>query len=293
MTRIAVAIVTAGRRDILSICVAQLSKQTRLPEALFICPAALKDIDESAIKQFPSCTEIIVGPVGSSHQRNAIMRRAANFDIWVFLDDDFLADPEYVAVAEQLFNADEKIVVASGAQIVDGAGGPGISVDQGITALENFSPSESALSCTDSYSGYGCNMVVRSDVARNHNVFFDERLPGYGWWEDVDFCRRLSGYGRIVRSRQLRGVHLGSKNGKSPGKRLGYSQVANLLYLSSKGSITFRTACHAIARHFAANLAGSISPEPWIDRSGRLRGNLAAFLDIYRGQLRPERALDQ
>ena len=45
---------------------------------------------------------------------------------------------------------------------------------------------------------------------------FDENLPLYGWLEDVDFCRQLARYGRIVKNIRLIGVHLGSKGDAEP-----------------------------------------------------------------------------
>jgi hypothetical protein len=44
-------------------------------------------------------------------------------------------------------------------------------------------------------------------------------------------------------------------------------------------------------QNIAANLLKSLAPEPWIDRRGRLRGNLIALLDIARGQVDPRRIL--
>jgi len=33
-------------------------------------------------------------------------------------------------------------------------------------------------------------------------------------------------------------------------------------------------------------------PEPWVDRRGRVRGNLMAFRDLLRGRLDPRRILE-
>ena len=45
------------------------------------------------------------------------------------------------------------------------------------------------------FSGYGCNMAVRLAPMREHGLRFDERLPLYGWQEDVDLSRRLAAFG--------------------------------------------------------------------------------------------------
>ena len=46
-----------------------------------------------------------------------------------------------------------------------------------------------------------------------------------------------------------------------------------------------------ISRNIAANLARSFYPEPWIDRHGRLKGNLLALMDLLRGTASPARIL--
>jgi GT2 family glycosyltransferase len=171
--------------------------------------------------------------------------------------------------------------------LADGAGGPGLSIEAGLAALETADPLTATETLTPTFNGYGCNMAVRLDIATKHAIEFDENLPLYGWWEDVDFSRRLAPFGRIVLSDRLRGVHLGSKSGRSPGKRLGYSQVANLVYLRSKGSISGRVALKRIAMNVAANFARSFYPEPWVDRRGRLAGNAIAFAHFFLGKLSP------
>lgn len=286
--KISIGIATAGRREILSATVRQLAKQTRLPDCLYICPASPDDLDMSCLDAFPALHEVVDGPRGSSHQRNAILRTARNSDLIVFFDDDFLADPCYLAETEQLFMNRPDIVVATGHVLADGATGPGLSVNEGLAVLARTGSLLDTALLVPTYGAYGCNMVVRLKSAVEHAIEFDERLPLYGWWEDIDFSRRLLPFGKIRRSYRLRGVHLGSKSGRSPGKRLGYSQVANLLYLLSKGSISRRVAFKRIALNVAANVGRSFFPEPWIDRRGRLMGNAIAFAHLFQGKLSPD-----
>ena len=141
------------------------------------------------------------------------------------------------------------------------------------------------------HNGYGCNMAVRRDVIIRNDVLFDETLPLYGWWEDVDFSRRVAPFGRILHANRLRGVHMGSKSGRTPGKRLGYAQVINIVYMMRKGSVTLPVGAARIARNIAANLFRQVSPEPWVDRRGRLRGNLMALGDSLLGDVDPQRIL--
>jgi hypothetical protein len=42
----------------------------------------------------------------------------------------------------------------------------------------------------------------------------------------------------------------------------------------------------------AMNLVRSLAPEPWVDRRGRLRGNLLALADLMRGRMHPMRVME-
>lgn len=86
------------------------------------------------------------------------------------------------------------------------------------------------------------------------------------------------------------GVHLGVKGGRVSGRKLGYSQVMNPIYLNRKNTMTLRHALEQIGRNVVANVIMSVRPEPYIDRRGRLFGNLIALFDIIRLRLTPERA---
>lgn len=83
---------------------------------------------------------------------------------------------------------------------------------------------------------------------------------------------------------------MGVKGGRTSGERLGYSQVANPLYLMKKGNMTPRLAAGQIFRNVASNVVRSLVPESYVDRKGRLKGNLLAFVDVLTGGLAPERA---
>jgi hypothetical protein len=86
------------------------------------------------------------------------------------------------------------------------------------------------------------------------------------------------------------GVHLGVKRGRVSGRKLGYSQVINPLYLVRKKTMPLRDALRHVVRNVASNMVRSFAPEPWVDRRGRLRGNLIGVCDFLRGRLTPERA---
>ena len=210
----------------------------------------------------------------------------------LFLDDDFLPAPDYLAVTEAVFAARPDAAVTDGTVIADGAKGPGLTVAEGRALLAADRLPADTMACAPHFNGYGCNMAVRMATVRAHGLRFDEALPLYAWYEDIDFTRRLGRHGAILRLQGARGVHLGVKSGRVPGRRLGYSQVANPIYLARKGSFPWSHALPSALRHLAMNAARAAWPEPHVDRAGRLGGNLLAVWDLVRGRASPERVLE-
>ncbi len=286
---LAVGFATCGRATILAEAITQLSAQSRQPDHVFVCYTAASDIaglvpndDTTFIKSEP----------GLPRQRNAILDAAVDVETMLFLDDDFLVDGNYVETIARVFAGSPAIVIATGTPYADDIKGPGLDVAQGRAIIADAGTQPLDLRFSAAPHGYGCNMAVNLAAARAHNIRFDERLPLYGWSEDVDFSHRLGKFGRIVKLPGARGVHLGVKSGRSSGRRLGYSQIANPLYLLRKGSYSWRRAAGSVTRNLAANIARAAWPEPFIDRRGRLRGNILAFADLLRGRLQPERVLE-
>lgn len=285
---IAIGIATRGRPGILRATLAQVSAQTRQPTRVLVCHTAQEDV---AGLTAPG-VEFITAAPGLPAQRNAILDRLGGSDAILFLDDDFLMAPRYVEATLGAMQADPGVVVTTGDLIADGIKGPGFSPDDALAMIEADGRTPPPDVAIPAPHGYGCNMAIRHDVAQAHGVRFDERLPLYAWSEDMDFTHRLGRHGRIVKLRGARGVHLGVKQGRTSGHRLGYSQVANPIYLFQKGSYTLGRAARSVGRNVAANLVHSVRPEPWIDRRGRLLGNARAVADIVRGRLSPERILE-
>jgi glycosyltransferase involved in cell wall biosynthesis len=290
--KIAIGIATAGRRGILTEALRELSRQTLLPDIVFVCPAAETDCDAAEAANLPYPLIVIKGPRGLPAQRNAILDVARDFTILVFFDDDFFAFPSYLAEVELCFAAEPTVVAMSGHVIADGIGGPGLSVAAARAALAAFEQPAVDQPLMDQYNAYGCNMALRLAPVHGHGLRFDENLPLYGWLEDVDFCRRLSSYGRIVRNERTVGVHLGSKRGRTSGVHFGYSQIANPIYLWRKGTLRIDVALGQMSRNLLANLANAIRAEPWIDRRGRVLGNALGLFDLFLGRLHPRRILE-
>jgi hypothetical protein len=288
-----VGIATAGRREILSKAIQFLACQSRLPDRLLICPTRLSDVEEAFAERFPAPTLILDSALGAATQRNRILSVAHEADVIVFFDDDFFAHHNYLLNVEKLFLAHPDVVAATGRNLfADGAQGPGLSVEEGSRIIGSRSSNESCdQQIIEDYGTYGCNMAFRLDPIRLNNIIFDENLPLYSWMEDVDFSHQMSHYGRIVKSKNLRGVHLGIKLGRTSGVRFGYSQIANPIYLTRKGTMSRKHARTIISRNVGANLIRSLYPERWIDRRGRLKGNVLAVIDLAVGRLSPDRIL--
>lgn len=290
---ITVAIASANRCKILEEVIPHIQKQTRLPNSIIICAPSKNDIPSETLSKLNCNVQQIVSERGLCRQRNAILVEAGDADIVLFLDDDFLMASDYLENLEAFFRTQTDVVMSTGTVQADGILGPGFTVDDGLQILndsENSPPSENT-AYVQIYNCYGCNMAIRMSAIRNNNLMFDEKLPLYGWLEDVDFSRQIAPFGKIVRVASLRGVHLGTKIGRTPGERLGYSQIANPIYLLRKNTMNFRHMSTQVARNFFANFAKVIRPEPWVDRRGRLRGNIKALRDLINGKLSPENVL--
>lgn len=282
--RLAVGIATVGRAALLRAILHELEAQTRRPDRIVLCAPTAEDIGDIVADG----VDVVIGPRGLTLQRNAIVGRVGDCDIVQFFDDDFVPAATYLEQVEHVFAGAPDVVMTTGTVIADGIIGPGFDIAEARRRLAH-PPLASASLIEPVENGYGCNMAVRLAAVRSADCRFDERLPLYGWLEDVDFSRQLARHGRIVKLGTAHGVHLGIKQGRQSGVRLGYSQIANAVYLSRKGTCPWPRSLRQMGRNVAMNLARSLRPEPYIDRPGRLKGNLKAFRDLVAGRLDPQR----
>ena len=287
--KIAVAIATTGRPNVVAQTLSRLERQTRAPDHVLVVGAADADLPS---RQDSGSVQFVLSDRGSSKQRNrALDLLGAEFEIIVFFDDDFVPARDFIAGVEQLMTAHPEVVAASGHLLADGFGSAGLSfaeADDLILAYERDGPE--APYVIDQPGAYGCNMVIRRTALPQAR--FDENLPLYGWLEDLDFSASFARAGRIVKTGLCVGVHLGAKTGRSPGLQLGYSQIANPLYLAAKRAMPRRRAVTMACKNVIGNSLRSLAPEPYVDRRGRLRGNLLAIGDLIRRRIHPMRVLD-
>ena len=284
-TSTCVVFASAGRPAVLAAAIGILRQQTQAPDRVIV--SCVSDADVGDLQGLGDVT-LVKGPRGLTRQRNTGLRAVpANSDVVIFFDDDFVPHPRWIEEVARLFATRNNVVCVTGNLLADGIKGPGLPIADALRILESAEP-DSAKWTKQPYSPYGCNMAFRRSAIAE--LTFDERLVLYGWQEDRDFGARAAERGDLVQLGTAMGVHLGVKGGRVSGRRLGYSQVANPVYLVRKGTMTLPAALSHIGRNFVSNAARSIRPEPYIDRLGRLRGNLVALWDAANGKVCPEKA---
>jgi len=241
--------------------------------------------------------DVLIGRKGLPRQRNAGLDCVGeSADIAVFFDDDYVPSRFALDRIAGAFAALPAVSGMTGHLIADGINAVGYSAAEAEQLVARYdaqtgqSDPPGTMTVRDDLIGlYGCNMAYRLSAVGD--VRFDEALPLYGWQEDVDFAARIPGL--RIKTAAFAGVHRGHKTSREvSGVKLGYSQLANPFYLWRKGTMPRRLAFRLAARNFLANHAKQFSPEPWIDRRGRVRGNWRALRDILLGRSDPARILE-
>ncbi len=283
--RIHAVIATTGRPDIVRRVVSRIGEQSRPPDGVIVVGASADDV--AGLDGPTGALQTLVSRRGLCRQRNAALDYLGDStDVIVFFDDDFIPADDFLARLEALLFEQPDVVGATGVLVADGAQSQPIGFDDAVGLLDR-SGTRPVTETRDCASLYGCNMAIRLSAAVG--LRFDEKLPLYGWQEDVDFTHQLSWRGRLVKTSDLTGVHMGARSGKTSGKRLGYSQIANIIYLWRKGTMVRWLGERLLFQNIVSNVIRSLWPEPDIDRRGRLAGNLLALRDLMTGRIDPER----
>ncbi|WP_042262284.1 glycosyltransferase family 2 protein [Paraburkholderia heleia] len=284
--KICLIFATRGRAEILEHVVAFVGQQTVRPDLIIV--SCVSDEDVGDLAAGPGLV-VLKGKPGLTAQRNLALNHVpGDVDVVIFLDDDFLMHGAWISEALKAFDSNPSIACVTGTVIADGIHGPGYSFEEGRAIVARAGDLPARMVVAPTGGPYGCNMAFRaSSIA---GLRFDERLVLYGWQEDRDFGGQIWNRGSlVVRINTALGVHLGVKRGRVSGCKLGYSQVINPLYLVKKRTMPLRPALDHVMRNVASNMVRSVAPEPWIDRRGRLLGNLIGLWDFMRGRLTPER----
>ncbi len=303
---VAIIIATLGRPDLVRGLLKQLEEQTRKPTyAIFSCTTDADVPGEWAdlVRGRAFTSETLFGTKGTCVQRNralawlhdntAFFGRGATGNIVIFVDDDFVMRNDWIEQAAREMENDANTVGLTGVLLADGA------VNAGYTATDALAILAAGIPILPNgdwrrrpgavESLYGCNMVFRAENVAS--ATFDEKLPLYGWLEDYDFCARVKSLSGFRLTDSMIGVHLATKRGRTSGLRFGYSQVANPLYLARKRTMSLSFALKMLAQCVLQNVLKSVSPEPYVDRRGRLAGNIRALADAAIHRLDPRRVV--
>ena len=288
--RIAVVIATLGRPVEAGQVLERLRSQSKPPARIVFSVEKAEDLPAGGSDGYGQDIEVVLGPRGLCAQRNRGMARVlGDCDVVVFYDDDFLPSRRSLERLDALFTAHPDVVGATGLVLADGVTTGGVAFAQGDAIVEAYdaAPPQPLEILADVRSAYGCNMAFRCQAVAG--LWFDERLALYGWQEDVDFAGQIARRGRVVKTNAFAGVHLGVAKSRTPGLRLGFSQMVNPIYLVRKGTMRPSHAARIMGGNLIANHLRALAPEPHIDRRGRLAGNWAGLFHLAAGGLDPER----
>ena len=291
--RTAVIISTRGRPQIVHALVGSIAEQSKPPEHVFVIASRAEDV--SGLDRDQEHLTVKIGRIGSSLQRNdGLAMAGSRFAYIVFFDDDFVPSRFWLQQMADIFASRPDIAGLTGTLLADGTTTAGVPLDeaQSMVRLRDAKSGNSGVLQEElPYGGnMGCNMAFRYSALRD--ITFDERLPLYAWLEDHDFRGQVERRGRVVRADALWGVHLGHKQGRVRGLTLGYSQVANAVYLMKKGTVPKPYLAKVVGKNLLINAVRSFRPEPFVDRRGRLLGNMVAVADLVCGRIAPERVLE-
>lgn len=285
MPKLFVIIASVGRPELTAKTVDRLADQTRPPDGVIV--VSVKPQDVVGVDSVRGNVQVHLSAKGLPHQRNHGLKQVIDTaDTIVFFDDDFIPAPDYLAETERYFAEHPDLVGLTGILIADGINSGGISLEDAVAMVMRHERPATVRE-RPRQALYGCNMAIRVSAARD--LRFDETLPLYAWLEDVDYTTQLARRGRMISSDAITGVHMGVKGGRTSGVKLGYSQIANVIYLKRKGTMQAGLGDRLMRKQLLSNLLRSIRPEPGIDRRGRLKGNLMALSDLLRGRVDPGR----
>jgi GT2 family glycosyltransferase len=296
-----VVVATKGRAAATAILCEFLARQTVPIASVVIVGSEARDVAGLAGAGGLALDIRIAGTAGASLQRNVALAALfdgqtppADDDVVAFFDDDFRPADDWLENAMRVMQRSPDVVGLSGNVLGDGVCSDALSEGDAADLLGGRRLPEAHWASGPEERGivalYGCNMAVRARALRVER--FDENLPLYSWQEDMDLAGRIVAHGRVIYSPACRGVHLGLKSGRTSGVRLGYSQVANPIYLWRKGSVRPLRAMRFAGRALLGNSVRSLREHRLFDYRGRFSGNLIALADLVRGRIDPRRILD-
>jgi glycosyltransferase involved in cell wall biosynthesis len=290
----AVIIATKGRPQEVSNLLDTLALQTVPPDWIVVSACDNSDVDASRVLE--NNVQVIFGSPGLTAQRNrALSLVGGKCDVLVFFDDDFIPSRFWIERIQMLLATQSDVGCVTGRVLTDGVKFGGLEWSVGNSIVNDSDSLTQSVAkvnqiIKDHVSPYGCNMAFRATTIAH--LWFDERLALYGWMEDRDFGFRVATRAKVTSTDIVWGVHLGSQRGRVSGLKFGYSQVVNPWYLRQKGVLTLFDFLKSVVFGLAANSLGAILTDSYIDRWGRLKGNIIGIKDILLNRWAPERVTE-
>jgi len=223
METLSAIICTRNRPDDLAACLCSVGTQTRRPDQVVVVDASDDDRTRSIVRAWTAGGPIadvqyLRAAPGLTRQRNVGIAVATG-DVVMFLDDDVVLEPVYVARIAELFACDPALggaqgVIATTALhgrrrlvnlfrrlfLMNSLGGSGGVKRSGFAAYDAWPRTVRPVT-----SLVGCNMSYRRSVFARFR--FDEWFDGYGLGEDQDFSYRVGRVHRLVQTPHARLEH--------------------------------------------------------------------------------------
>ena len=271
--RVSVIIPTKNRPEDLERTISTLLLQTHMADELIIVDQSRM---RSVLKTDPLPLKYIYNPgiTGASHARNEGMKQATG-DIWLFLDDDVLLEPNFI---EKLLAAYSPGITGVSGIITNYSAPPivrrlwesafevGPFRDDRQTVYRNVETLRNAEPTRVRHFGAGL-MSFRAGEIRG--LWFDENLQGTSFGEDIDFCAHLPRGSVLLITPQARLVHKRSPEGRNSAHWLDlHAQGTNYMRQRHWRSGIRNNLCFAwlnvgYALSAALSSARRMSLEPW------------------------------
>jgi GT2 family glycosyltransferase len=286
---IAVLIASRRRPGELSATVDSIRRQTYKPVQIILSVFDESDVSPQLIRDRD--VTICMGNSGNPVQLNAGLKLLVDeVSVISILDDDVELSRNYLKGVVRAFRTNPGLVGVDASLLANG----NISRQGAINILTHYDAEHSEVPEVSDLKDYrigrglyGCCMSFRRTVL--DLVQFDERLPLYAWLGDTDMSIRAQRYGRCAQLLDTCLVHLAVSSGKLSGKRFGYSQIMNPVYLAKKGVLTWTEVFKVhLLKCFAGNMVGLLRRDKNIDRASRLAGNMIAVTRLLSGKVDPE-----
>jgi glycosyltransferase involved in cell wall biosynthesis len=301
---LSIIICTKDREKSLRECLDSVFRQSRLPDELIIVDDG--NLDGEAIVALAEshgmpCQYLKKESPGLTASRNIGVEHAQG-DVVLFLDDDVVLGPEYVAGIVEVFEADLDGGVGGATGVLR------IHYRPGILAFLRFFGLDGRQPGAIMPSGYGvpvregeltqirrvqwlsgCNMAYRRQVFEK--LRFDQRLGTYGWGEDRDFSYRVAREWTLVATPKAKLVHTEAQTGRIDGRLVGYMETSYFFRFfrdnMPKRLANWLSFAWAIVGILVKNLLQATSRADRGHELARLRGNLdGLWAIITRGDRR-------